>query len=91
MFIGDKSRHINAGLDEAEMERYQCTCGFEKDVAVEYDLLQGMFFPVSFTDTICEKCGEAMDRKHEPSVTCSICARRLNVDGECFNVNHRKR
>jgi hypothetical protein len=62
---GDKSRYINTGLDEIDTATYFCACGYEKDVAEEFDLACRMFFPVKFADTICPKCDDAMDRHVE--------------------------
>ena len=63
LFVGDKSQFYNSKLEEPDTSTYICPfCGNEKDVSEEYDLLQKMFFPVRFADTICSKCDEAMDR-----------------------------
>ena len=46
-----------AEYEEALTERYVCpTCQAEADVIVQYDLLQGMYFPESFVDTLCPEC-----------------------------------
>jgi hypothetical protein len=61
---GDVSKFYNAGLEEQDFSTYVCPlCKDEKEVAENFDLFSKMFFPVSFKDTICVKCDEAMERK----------------------------
>ena len=64
-FIGDRPSY-NPGLDEQDFSTYLCPfCGFEKEVAEEYDLASGYFFPIRFLDTICKQCDDVMERKRK--------------------------
>jgi len=63
-YIGDKSRFYDSGLDEPTTDLYRCpVCGAEKEVSVTYDLLQRMFFPDRFADTVCGECDEYMEKE----------------------------
>lgn len=62
-YIGDKSQSYNKGMEPPDTNTYHCfDCGHEQEVAVAYDLLSRMFFPVRFNDTLCNNCGSEMDK-----------------------------
>ena len=62
--VGDKTKFYNPELEEADSATYICVeCGAEKEVAEVYDLFTKGFYPIRFTDTVCEKCDNYMDRK----------------------------
>ena len=65
MFVGDKTQFYNKGLEPFDVMMYRCPlCDAEKEVEVEYDYLQHMWFPYWWSSTVCE-CGEQMDRKKD--------------------------
>lgn len=65
IYIGDKSQSYNSSLEEPDETMYICpSCGRKKMVEEQYELISRYFFPVRFSDTICE-CGEEMDRQRE--------------------------
>ena len=54
-------REYNPTLEEAFTKVYRCpVCRDEKEVVMEFDVLQWMWFPVSWQDTECA-CGCTMD------------------------------
>lgn len=59
MIIFEPMKLIRA-YEEADTAPYICSCGYEKDVAEEYDREARMFFPVQNT---CPVCGETMEKK----------------------------
>lgn len=60
---------INPLLEEATTSTYICpVCGFKKDVPESYYMLQRMWFPDNFIDTMCDMCDEEyMDREQRPA------------------------
>ena len=54
----------NMRLLEQDFATYVCpVCGDEKEIAEEYDLHSGFFYPVATIDTVCVKCDTYMERK----------------------------
>ncbi len=63
---GDKTRFYDSSLEIAETSVYRCErCDFEKEVAEEFDLFSGFWFPIKTVDAICPLCEELMDRRRD--------------------------